>query len=146
MPVDINNPNTRVGAMAPDASTSPVEQGAADFYIVDVREEWRRKPYITVWRPDDAGYAFPLAWAGRYTAERINEHPSYYHKHRYGSTRVLERYPVPCAVVELHAVAPSPGIIDGDAGPVLPNTGKVRAALRRARYVPQPIPEVSHVG
>lgn len=112
------------------------EYSASMLYIVDVRQEWNGRPYITVWRPDDAGYAYPLAWAGRYSRERVDEAPNYYYTYRYGSARVLDRYPVPCASVEALAVAPTPGVIDGDIGPVIPNTRAVRAALRRARYVP----------
>lgn len=38
-----------------------------EFFIVDLRPEWRGNPYVTLWRPDDAGYAYPLPWAGRYS-------------------------------------------------------------------------------
>ncbi|GFM29233.1 hypothetical protein [Novosphingobium sp. PY1] len=108
----------------------------SEYYIVDVRQEWRHKPYITVWRPDDAGYAYPLSWAGRYSKDRIDANPTYYHKHRWPSQRALERFPVACEIVERMGIAPNPREIDGDAGPVIPNTGANRIALRRARYRP----------
>lgn len=108
------------------------------FMIVDVRAEWRHKPYITLWRPDDAGYAYPLPWAGRYSRERIDEHPSYYATPTFGNERVLERYPVPVEAVERLAIPPTPGMIDGDTGPVLKNDARTRRALRRAAYVPSP--------
>lgn len=113
----------------------------SDFYIVDMRPDWARKPYITVWRPDDAGYAYPLAWAGKYSKDRVDANPGYYCNR--GATasgqprRHLTRFPVPCAVVEALAVAePKPGVVDGDTGPVLINDAKTRAALRKAKYLP----------
>ena len=118
--------------------TRPQEDGCEDeFYIVDVREGFKRNPYITLWRPNNANYAYPLPWAGRYTRSQIEEAAGYYHKKRHGHERTLDRYPVPCAVVERFAVAPAKGLIDGDAGPVLPNTPGVRNALRRARMIPE---------
>jgi hypothetical protein len=111
--------------------------GTDQYYIVDVREAWRRKPYVTVWRPKDAGYAFPLPWAGKYTREQIEAHPNYYYTLRYGSTRILERYPVACEVVGQLGIAPARGVIDGDIGPVIPNSAQVRKVLRRHRYVPR---------
>lgn len=106
------------------------------FFIVDVRRAWAGQPYATLWRPDNAGYAYPLPWAGRYTREQIDAAPNLYHATRYGTKRTLDRYPVPCAVVEALAVSPAPGVVDGDAGPVVPNSAPIRAALRKARYVP----------
>jgi len=107
-----------------------------EYYIVDVREEWRGKPYITVWRPNNNGYAYPLSWSGRYSREQIDAEPRYYHSYRYPSTRVLDRFPVPCAFVEAMAVDPYRGDIDGDTGPVVLNNKRNRAKLRRARYNP----------
>ena len=106
------------------------------FYIVDVRADFRGNPYITLWRPKDAGYAYPLPWAGAYSRETIDANPGYYHKHRYGTAPAFDRFPVPCDVVQRFSTDPAPGRIDGNAGPVIPNTAAVRAALRRARYVP----------
>ena len=82
------------------------------FYIVDVRPDWVGNPYVTVWRPENAGYAYPLSWAGKYTQEVIDGEPSYYHKVRYGTKRALDRFPVPCEVVE--ALAPIWCGLDGD--------------------------------
>jgi hypothetical protein len=103
------------------------------FAIVDLRLKWRSDPYITLWRPENAGYAYPLPWAGRYSAETLAEAPGYYWCKRYPSERVLDRWPVPFSVVERLAVPPAPGRIDGDAGPVLRNDGRTRRALRRHR-------------
>lgn len=117
--------------------TREAEDIQDEFFIVDVREGFKGNPYITLWRPRNAGYAYPLPWAGRYTRDEIEDRPGYHYRKRDGRTRTLDRYPVPCGVVERHAVAPAKGLIDGDAGPVVPNTAEVRAALRRARWIPE---------
>lgn len=108
-----------------------------EYYIVDVRAEWKRRPYITLWRPNNANYAYPLPWAGRYSKPTVDEGGEYYAKRRYGSPRAWDRFPVPCDVVERLAEAwPAPGIIDGNTGPVLLNNAATRRALLRAKYVP----------
>jgi hypothetical protein len=113
-----------------------------DFYIIDLRPSFAKNPYITVWRPNDAGYAYPLPWAGKYSKERVGERPGYYaarESSKSGKTDILLRFPVPCAVVEALAIPrPRPSIIDGGAGPVLVNDARTRAALRRAKYLPTP--------
>jgi len=116
--------------------TRAAEETQDEFFIVDVREGFKGNPYITLWRPDNAGYAYPLPWAGRYSREEIEGRPGYHYSKRDGKKRTLDRYPVPCDLAERHAVAPAKGLIDGDAGPVLPNTAEVRAALRKGRWIP----------
>lgn len=112
---------------------------ADEFYIVDMRPEWQRPkryPYITVWRPNNCGYAFPLAWAGIYTKECVDSAPGYYANAK--GTGTLMNFPVPRAVVEALAIpAPRPGVVEEDVGPVLPNTTEVRNALRAACYRPK---------
>lgn len=115
------------------ASRSKGEDGYA---IVDLRLEFRGNPYITLWRPKNAGYAYPLPWAGQYNAEQLAEQPAYYAKRRYRHARAFDRWPVAWAVVERLAVTPAPGMIDGDTGPVLRNDASTRRALRRARILP----------
>jgi len=117
-----------------------------DFYIVDLRPQFRGNPYITLWRPDNAGYAYPIPWAGRYSKDTVDAAPSYY-AHKDGSKRYV-RFPVPCDVVEALAIPkPKPGVIDGDTGPVLINNKATRDALRAAKYLPIPqAEEVRHVG
>lgn len=106
-----------------------------EFYIVDLRAEWSRKPYVTVWRPKNAGYAYPLVWAGRYDKATVDAGGSYYSTK--DGTRQWKRFPVPCHVVEALAIpSPENGVIDGNTGPVLRNNVHIRDALRRARYVP----------
>jgi len=106
-----------------------------EYYIVDVRKEWRHQPYITFWRPNNCNYAYPLAWAGRYTKATVDAQPWYYCNTN--GSAWLKRFPVPCEIVERYGVDPRPGIIDGNVGPVLPNTQKMRRKLRRYAYIPE---------
>ena len=110
---------------------------AQEYYIADMRPEWRGKPYITFWRPKDAGYAFPLPWSGRYSEETVISGGSYYTK-REG--RSLIRFAVPIEVVDGLATAPRPRDIDGDAGPVVVNNDFNRRKLRKAAFLHQPTP------
>jgi hypothetical protein len=118
------------------------------FYIVDLRPEWRRLPYVTLWRPDDAGYCYSIPWAGKYTLDRVRQAGAYYVKRlkpgdRYFDKRPVSRstwyrFPVRCAAANKMAQPePAPGIIDGDVGPVLPNTAEMRRKLLRAAYLPE---------
>jgi hypothetical protein len=108
-----------------------------EFYIVDLRAEWRGKRYVTLWRSNDCGYCFSLPWAGRYSREKVDAGGAYYSKRKWQSS-TWERFPVPCAVVDALATEqPRPGDIDGDVGPILLKTNAVTAALRRARYIPE---------
>ncbi len=104
------------------------------YYIADLRPEWRSKRYVTFWRPNDAGYAFPLSWSGQYAQADLIAAVNYYWA-REGQS--LIRFPVPCAIVDRRAVPPAPGVIDGDAGPVLPNNGTTRKWLRRQAFIPE---------
>lgn len=102
-----------------------------DLVICDLRPEWRGKPYITFWRPDDCGYAFPLSWAGSYAAAAVDAGGAYYRKQE---GRSLIRFAVPRVAAERLSQQPAPGVIDGDAGPVVSNTALNRKALRAAAY------------
>jgi hypothetical protein len=105
------------------------------YYICDMRPEWLTKPYVSFWRPDDAGYAYPLSWAGKYTLERIRDQTDYYYCR---NTRSFTRFPILCSKVERFASAPAPKTVDGDAGPVLYMSKTMRAALRSAML---PLPD-----
>jgi hypothetical protein len=126
----------------------------AAYYIADLRPDWqdaKRHPYITFWRPDNAGYCYSLPWAGRYDKTMVDSRPGYYtklvkagEKYYCGENPYPRdtwmRFPVPCDVVERLAVAePRPGRIDGDVGPVVPNTAAARKALRAAAYTREPV-------
>lgn len=115
-----------------DSETAVNEQ---QFYIVDVRPEWRRQKYVTFWRANNSNYAWPLVWAGKYSKSTVDEHASYYCCGNGG--RALVRFPVPCEVVDSMAMSdPDKGDIDGNVGPVLRNTDKVRRRLRCFAYIP----------
>lgn len=88
------------------------------FYIVDLRPQWKANPYITFWRPNNKGYAYPLSWAGKYTREIIRERWNYY---TVEDGKIIIRFPLSCPIAEAYGMRPAPGIIDGDAGPVVDN-------------------------
>ena len=103
------------------------------YYIADLRPEWRANPYITFWRAGNRGYAYPLSWAGRYGQAELIEAINYYWK-RDGQT--LIRFAVHCTAVDRLSIAPAPGVIDGDAGPVVPNNAAARKRLRLKAFIP----------
>ncbi|MTH96540.1 hypothetical protein [Roseibium sp. RKSG952] len=103
----------------------------AGFYIADMRRNWRTNPYVTFWRPENAGYAYPLSWAGKYSRETVTDGGRYYTQ-REGKS--LIRFAVPCDAAEAIAEPPTPGTIDGDAGPVIRNTAENRRRLRQAAF------------
>ncbi len=106
------------------------------FFIVDIREQWKCQKYIMFWRPNNRGYASPLSWAGRYDRETVDAGPGYYCNTN--GEQILMRFPVPCEVVEAMALTPpDSGDIDDDKGLVLRNSLKVRRKLRAAAYLPQ---------
>ena len=109
---------------------------AEDYYIVSVKHTRRQNHYITLWRPDNNGYAWPLCWAGRYTRALVMEQLDYYNT---GYSDIA----VPCTLVDGLAVPPEPGLIDGDAGPVVPNNGAnwrllIANAIQEPPYLPRP--------
>lgn len=105
-----------------------------DFFIVDLRNEWAKRPLITFWRPDNAGYCYPLSWAGIYSRESVEQGGTYY---TLFSGRHLVRFAAPRHIVEKLGANPPPRLIDGDAGPVLFNVASVRAHLRRSAFIPE---------
>ena len=113
-----------------------IQAGEAAYFVVDLRAEFRRNPYITLWRPDDAGYCYPLPWAGRYSKTKIDAGGGYYSASwadKRGRRRFL-RFPVLTHDAEALAVPPARGIIDGNAGPALRNNAETRAKLLALRY------------
>lgn len=104
-----------------------------EFYICDLRKDWSRHRYITFWRPNNANYAWPLVWAGKYDQALVDEKADYYCVE---DGRTFRRFPVPCDIVEALGVQPEPGDIDGNTGPVVLNTKANREKLRKAMYQP----------
>jgi hypothetical protein len=99
------------------------------FFVCDLRPEFAGQPYVTFWRPENANYAWPLEWSGRY---RLDELQPGYHEVRRG--RTVDRFPVPCEVVEQLAKRSKPGQIDGGVWAVVPNTLRNRRILRAKRF------------
>lgn len=114
------------------------EQGTTKdlFYIVSVKHTQRRHRYITFWRSDDRGYAYPLSWSGKYTRGQVEASLGYYNS---GCSTIAVR----CEAVDSLAVDPVPGEIDNDAGPVVHNNGENWKALlanviSEPKYKPAP--------
>lgn len=106
------------------------------FYIIDTRPEWRKHRYITLWRPNDAGYCWPLPWAGKYDLKNVAAGGGYYAAQVYEGEEWI-RFPVACEAVEALATEqPRPGDIDGDIGPILRNLAPIRAKLLKAACLP----------
>lgn len=104
------------------------------YVIVDLRREWARRQFLTFWRPDFAGYAYPLSWAGDYTKATVIEKDDYLTSRRYSVatgkyTGKWERFAVLRSVAEAIGIEPPPGQIDGDAGPVVVNNKQNRDYL-----------------
>lgn len=110
------------------------------FYIVSVKHTMRRDRYITFWRPSDAGYAYPLSWAGRYHRAGVLARTGYYND---GISTVA----VPCSVVDPLGVDPIKGTVDNDAGPVvLNNAANWRTLLNAVIEPPTWTPEPQYKG
>lgn len=97
-----------------------------EFLIVSLKHTAKSDDYITLWRPNDAGYTLYLPAAGRYSHTEIEERRSYYNN---GRTTVA----IPFADIEPHFVNAADGY--DCTGPVLPNNEEcwagVWAASRR---------------
>lgn len=93
------------------------------YYLVSVKHTRKEDLYITFWRPDNAGYCYPLSWAGQYDEETIRAKPDYYNN-------LDDTFPVPVHVAEELAISPEPRTVAGDAGPVVQNN---RQNMRRLR-------------
>ncbi|MDE5061295.1 hypothetical protein OZD67_04150 [Wolbachia endosymbiont of Drosophila nikananu] len=104
------------------------------YVIVDLRAAWARRKFLTFWRPNFAGYAYPLLWAGDYTSATVIEKDEYLTRRRYSVatgkyTGKWERFAVLRSVAEAIATAPPLGQIDGNAGPVVLNNKQNRDHL-----------------
>jgi hypothetical protein len=98
--------------MTNNSETNSAQTSDQLFYVVSVRHTKRTDRYITFWRPDSRGYAWPLSWAGKYPIEEIS-----FEYHNSGDISVT----IPCEVADRIAVQPEKGRIDNDAGPVVKN-------------------------
>ena len=97
------------------------------FYIVSIKHTKKSDLYVTFWRAECNGYAWPLAWAGKYTGKEISEKQDYFNNGTYSIA-------VPVTVVDAMAQEkPAPRTIDGDTGPVVQNNKANLDRLRAAR-------------
>jgi len=106
-----------------DLSDTPTD--VHGYYIASIRHTQKQHRYITFWRPENAGYCWPLSWAGEYTPEQVREQFAYYNSER--------DMAVPVDAVKRFALPPAPGDVDNDAGPVVPNNPAIWHALRAAQ-------------
>lgn len=82
-----------------------------DCYILNLSHAKHGDRYISLWRPECKGYAWPLPWAGRYPEDLVRGEPDYYNSG--------DNIAVPSTVVEALAAEPRRGDVDGDVGPVV---------------------------
>lgn len=100
-----------------------------DYYIVSLNHTDKKDRYITFWRPNNAGYCWPLSWAGKYPESLIKESKTNLYYYNNGKCSLAVR----CDVVDSLCESPAIGLIDNNAGPVVRNLKrnwtKIRAAL-----------------
>lgn len=102
----------------------------SECFIVSLKHTKADDLYVSLWRPKNCGYCYPLPWAGRYPTELVLAKLNYYND---GINTVA----VPCEVVEGLTIAkPEPGYVDGDTGPVVPNCEHSWEAIHEARIDP----------
>ena len=89
-------------------------------YILSIKHTASGDDYITLWRPNDAGYTLYLPAAGKYSIAQIEANPGYYNN---GRTTVA----IPCHIVDGRGVEAADGY--DCAGPVIKNTGQDWSAL-----------------
>ena len=110
-----------------------------DCYIVNLSHNHRTDKYISVWRPNNCGYAWPLSWAGRYPRDLVMRNLHYYNT---GTANIA----VPCEVLDVLKEDPDPGDIlaEGDPGPVVRHTREnwkkiIAACVAKPPYPPDPV-------
>ena len=116
----------------------------AEFFVVDLRTEWLRQPYLTLWGPESRGYFWSLPMAGRYTAAELDRTVGYHTNRRYVASRGArvgrwERFGVPCEFLEALASEPDDTgryQIAPCSGPIVRNSPALRKRLVAARYKP----------
>jgi len=106
------------------------------FLVVNLSHARSDQYYVTFWRPENSGYAYPLDWAGLYPRSVIEASLDYYHS---GSNVAVKAQGVLPLLLD-----PLKGYVDGDAGPVVPNTRKVWSELLASMIcVPERNPKIS---
>ena len=106
------------------------------FLVVNLSHARSDQYYVTFWRPDAKGYAFPLSWAGLYPRSVIEAHLDYFHSGENLAVKAKSVLPM--------LLDPLKGYVDGDAGPVVPNTREVWSVLCASMIcAPQSRPKIS---
>lgn len=98
--------------------TQPATDGLSAYLLASLKRTKKGDRYITFWRPERSGYAWSIPWAGRYDLDEAllcSDLSTAIYKDTHS-------YAVPVSVIEPLCVAPRPGDIDGNVGPVLRNT------------------------
>lgn len=97
-----------------------------EYFILSAKHTGKRDPYITFWRPNDAGYAWPLEWSGRYPAEQIRAASDYYNDG-------VDTYAVPVSLVMGFA---KEAVIDGQRVRAVKNNKQTFRQLIAASEAP----------
>lgn len=63
------------------------------YYILSLKHSKPSEPYLSWWRPNDQGYTFYLAVAGKYTEAQIKDKQWYYNN---GEATLA----IPCDVID----------------------------------------------
>lgn len=82
------------------------------YYVASLKHTEQGHSWITFWRPNNANYAWPMEWSGRYSERSIRERLSYYNN---GLTTVAVR----SDVVRALAI---PAVVDNHGVHCVPNT------------------------
>lgn len=110
----------------------------ADCLVINLSHHHQKAAFVTFWRPDNNGYAFPLAWAGLYAREEVDKQLDYYHT---GHCHIA----IPAAAVEGLLVSPGHRMIDNDAGPVMLSTKENWGHILRSLIRPVATPTASRL-
>jgi len=97
-----------------------------EYFVLSIKHTKKTDAYISLWRPGNAGYCWPLPWAGIYTYRAVDKEPDYYNN---GTDTIAVHWSAAVALV----TQPRPGTVDGDVGPVILNTKENWKKLRNAR-------------
>lgn len=49
-----------------------------NFYVISFEHTQPEHDFITLWRPNNSGYCWPVEWAGKYTRAQIEAQRGYY--------------------------------------------------------------------
>lgn len=100
----------------------------ATYVIVSLKWTLPRHRYVTFWRPDRCGYAWPLSWAGHYTeAEALSITEQ-------GTSP--DEFAVLLSLAMKLGIMPRAGDVDGNKGPVVKRCIANMRVLLAAKLLP----------